>query len=30
MKKFKIACGVDDALGEFYPTMCGAYNIPEK
>jgi hypothetical protein len=30
MKKYKIACDVDDVLGAFYPTMCREFNKPEK
>lgn len=29
MKKYKIACDVDDVLGAFYPTMCRTFNKPE-
>lgn len=30
MKKFKIACDVDDVLGECYPSLCKWFNKPEK
>lgn len=29
MKKFRIACDVDDVLGAFYPTMCRTFGRPE-
>lgn len=30
MKKFRIACDVDDVLGAFYPTMCKTFGRPER